>query len=246
FPNELLEGIASHLPLSDIGNMRLGNKFLKEIMARPFARAVARDYTLYARYASMAHFLLLVMRVPFLSLFIEEITLVGEILGSHENESLELWKKLGFKHLGTSHEDCILLGVFARALKKESTSAMGFVHTGQYRIMLGAILLACPNIKVIYSRKLKYGEHIPGWLDESKFKNPKSVKTSFHKDTLYGWWQYDTLHLRCTFRRNVFGMTVLEPGAGPQARFEDDVNAAIAFTGKKIKHIEMPRESYDK
>jgi hypothetical protein len=54
------------------------------------------------------------------------------------------------------------------------------------------------------------------------------------KDIYYGDWQYDTLHLRKTHYTDEFGEAIVEPNAGPQASFIDDLNAAITACGRPI------------
>lgn len=51
----------------------------------------------------------------------------------------------------------------------------------------------------------------------------------------YGDWQYDTVHFRVTHYKNAFGEDVVDPGAGPQAGFVDDLMAAVASTGRRIE-----------
>lgn len=77
---------------------------------------------------------------------------------------------------------------------------------------------------------------MPGWTNVSAFK-----QLSFHhsglnlKPLYYGGWQYDTVHLRETHYTDEFGDFIIEDNAGPQAGFKDDVEAAIASTGRVIE-----------
>lgn len=53
------------------------------------------------------------------------------------------------------------------------------------------------------------------------------------KDIFYGDWQYDTVHGRVTHYTDEYtGEAIVEPNAGPQASFIDDLNAAINASGR--------------
>jgi len=58
------------------------------------------------------------------------------------------------------------------------------------------------------------------------------------KDIFYGDWQYDTVHGRVThYTDEITGEAMVEPNAGPQASFINDLSAAVAAvaaTGRVI------------
>ena len=127
----------------------------------------------------------------------------------------------------STEKDCeVLLGY--PTLKTANT------HTGT----LFSCLKHTPTINI---RKLKVGEHVPGW------KGPAAIKDlSFYRQGLptneiwYDGWQYDTKHLRVTIWVDEFGMMDGEDDVGPQATFIDDVIAAKdqAFTEADIVDLD--------
>jgi len=54
----------------------------------------------------------------------------------------------------------------------------------------------------------------------------------------YGDWQYDVFHRRVTQYQDEFGDVIIERGAGPQASFRDDMDAALFATGRQ-DHIKV-------
>jgi hypothetical protein len=78
----------------------------------------------------------------------------------------------------------------------------------------------------------KIDEHIPGWSDTEKIKQLSFYRPGLDtKEVYYGDWQYDTVHHRVTTYTDEYGEDVVEPGAGPQASFIDDLNAALTTSG---------------
>jgi hypothetical protein len=87
---------------------------------------------------------------------------------------------------------------------------------------------------------LHAGEHIPGWADIAKFQQLSFYKPTLHyRNIFYGDWQYDTLHYRSTQYKDEFGSIVSEPDAGPQASFQNDLDAALMHANGNVKQIRL-------
>ena len=72
------------------------------------------------------------------------------------------------------------------------------------------------------------------WFQQLSFYRPGLVLNKI----FYGDWQYDVVHGRVTQYQDEFGDIIIEPGAGPQASFWDDMDAALFTTGRQ-DHINV-------
>ena len=102
------------------------------------------------------------------------------------------------------------------------------------------LLRYLPNLRTIEVRKLRPGEHCPYW------NGPEALKgLSFYREDLntnpifYDDWQYDTDHYRVTVTIDEFGDEVIEDGAGPQAGFEEDLEAAMEASGTSAEVVNV-------
>jgi hypothetical protein len=104
---------------------------------------------------------------------------------------------------------------------------LGYLKLNYTDTQTGMLFARLPHLEVIYTRKLVPGEHVPGW------KGPKALQhLSFFRQGLdfskvwYGNWSYDLKHFRVTVWVDEFGEEETEEDVGPQAAFEDDMEAA--------------------
>jgi hypothetical protein len=123
---------------------------------------------------------------------------------------------------------------------KDYEALLGYPKLNNTNAHTGAIFSSLPKIKIINTRKLKVGEHVPGW------KGPDAIKNlSFYRQGLptneiwYDGWQYDTKHLRVTVWVDEFGELDGEDDIGPQANFFDDVIAAKTLAIPEALIVEL-------
>jgi hypothetical protein len=218
-----------------------------------FLRAAAKDRRIYARYASVASFLFLLRRFPSLAEYMGEITVVADGFKEHEYRSEWAWEDIAHKE-GTAltSEDNKILDKIDFDHANEVIKANAFIYSGGYRTMLGDLFslllsthtltvrklkVSLPNLKILCTRTdmsatLKADEHILGWSDTEKIKQLSFYRPGLDtKEVYYGDWQYDTVHHRVSIYTDEYGEDVVEPGAGPQASFIDDFNAALTTSG---------------
>lgn len=62
--------------------------------------------------------------------------------------------------------------------------------------------------------------------DLSFYREGMNTNKIYYRD-----WQYDTIAKRVTIHEDEFGDVVVEPGAGPQATFIDDLVSAVTTSG---------------
>jgi hypothetical protein len=254
-PLELLEEVTPNLDRISVGNLRGASKRLDAMLLKPFFRKLVENRTVYATFASIAHFLgmLQVFMARALHLEVKDLVLVADGAKVPEYGYDWAWENLlqwDTEDLECTQEDLTTIWDINKQHASFYKVNSAWINSGGYRSMLIAIMNSCPNLTTIEVRKLKVSlhpsthhsrtgfglltnllqpdEHIPGWIDSAKFE-----KLSFHqagintKPIFYGDWQYDAVHHRVTHYTDEFGDDVVEPNAGPQASFIDDFNAAV-------------------
>jgi hypothetical protein len=94
------------------------------------------------------------------------------------------------------------------------------------------MLAKLPNLKTIVTRKLRPGEHIPGWSGHEALKELSFYRLDLPiNEVYYGDWQYDEDQKRVTMYTDEYGEDIVEENAGPQVGFKEDVIAAMAMSG---------------
>lgn len=224
----------------DFCNFRLANKRFWEATKYAQGKRI-NSATVYPRLANMKALLAAVQDTT-VAKYVRNITLLAECLKEHEYgyiwawEDLQIWASLEY-----SKKDVKLINAINAAHYDDVVMNGDFIIAGQYRTMLTTLLQALPNLTTVTIRKLAPGEQIPGWRGVELFK-----ELSFYHDRLdtrmilYSDWQYDAKHRRITHYRDEFGDLVVEPDAGPQASFVDDLKAAVSASGTTAKVVFMP------
>jgi hypothetical protein len=126
------------------------------------------------------------------------------------------------------------------SIEKNCEVLLGYPKLNDTNTRTGTLFSGLPELKTINIRKLKVGEHVPGW------KGPDAIKmlSFYHQglptnDIWYGTWQYDTKHFRITVWVDEFGETVGEDDVGPQATFIHDVIAAMILDAPGASIVEL-------
>ena len=194
-----------------------------------FWKAVANGRVFYPRYAKFHDFLSLFVKNLVLPLYVTKIVLVSEGLKAHQYGYEWAWENLqnceGVEYTDKDKEIIDKVnGMHATDLAING----GYLNGGGYRADLSKVFDVLLRLNTIEVRTLKIGEHNPEW------DGPKLLKgLSFYREGLntnpifYGDWKYDTVHKRVTATFDEFGDEILEPNAGPQASFVDDLLAAM-------------------
>ncbi|KAF1912897.1 hypothetical protein BDU57DRAFT_521494 [Ampelomyces quisqualis] len=235
-PVELFDEITSYLKVSDLCHFKFTSRDGRIAIQNQWHDAILLQTPIYSTYESMKRFLSMLQEVKGLAWRVKALELVSEGLKLHEYGSEWAWEYLTqWEQVDNTAEDVSIINKINadHALAVEDSN--GFLHMGGYRILLEQIIAACPELTGINIRKLKIDEHIPDWTDTAKFKDLSYYRPGLAiKPIFYGDWQYDTLHHRVTHYRDEFGDDIIEPNAGPQAKFIDDVDAAILASGKTL------------
>jgi hypothetical protein len=261
-PLELLGEVTANLDRVSVGSLRGASKRMDAMLLKSFFRRLVEDRTVYTTFASIQHFLGMfqVFMARTLHLEVKNLVLVADSAKVPEYGYDWAWENLlqwEGRDLECTQEDLTTMWDINKQHASFFNVNSTWINSGGYRSMLIAIMNTCPNLTTIEARKLKVSsshshmilkiwltllrqpdEHIPGWVDTAKFE-----RLSFHqagintKPIFYGDWQYDTVHNRVTHYTDEFGDDVVEPNAGPQASFIDDLNAAVTAvtaTGRNI------------
>jgi hypothetical protein len=251
-PTELVLEVASHVELPDLSNLKMTSKGFLAMLKQKWLDELHHGRVIYSTYESMKRFLCMLQAVDGLLQRVTEIELVAEGLKLHEYGSEWAWEDVGqWEQVEIKQEDVNVINKINADHAVGVENSNNFLHVGGYRNMLGQIIAACPNLRKVNIRKLKVScipcigfgclltftpqidEHIPDWTDTSKFKELSFFRPGLAlKPIFYGDWQYDILHHRVTHYKDEFGDDIIEPNAGPQAKFNDDVDAAILASGK--------------
>lgn len=233
-PCELIGEIALCLvkPI-ELNSMRLVSKRFKHAVESAFFKSIRDDMVVYPRYACIRNFLLLLDALPVLAVYVRNIVLVAEGLKMHKYGYEWAWEEFqDMENVDFSIQDCIIAETINKHHADDIAFNGQFINGGGYRTMLGMLLGRFPNLQKITVRKLKPGENIPGWGHPNMFKGLSFYHEGLNTNKIfYGDWQYDTLAHRVTVYEDEFGMQVVEPGAGPQATFIDDLLAAKIASG---------------
>jgi hypothetical protein len=225
-----------------------------ELETQFFDYLLGQSLPIYTKYESMVRFLSMIQAVDGLGERVKALELVSEGLRGHEYGSQWAWEDLCHREqVDIAEEDFEIINKLDADHALATPESNGFLHTGGYRTILGQIINACLNLQDIDIRGLRVSciprsgldylltyisqadEHIPGWTDATKFRELSFYRPGLdYKPIFYGDWQYDTVHLRVTHYTDEFGEDIIEPNAGPQACFEDDVDAAVLASGKEL------------
>ncbi|KAI4630925.1 hypothetical protein J4E83_002451 [Alternaria metachromatica] len=252
-PFEVFGEIGIHLSVTDLNEMRLVNKRMKEAVAFPYGKKifVTENIVIFPTFASVSAFLVGLGLDGAYPGTVRTITLVGEgpttpELGyNYSWENLHILKFPGMPEPTEDqlYEDEEILEFANDEHKHWSRVNESFCHTGAYRTMLSLVLAKLPNLRTIQVRKLYPGEHIPGWAGPEAL----SKMSSYHpwtpvNEIYYGDWKYDEVHKRVTMWIDEYGEEMEEDDAGPQAGFEEDLFAAMAMSGTHAQVFEMHKE----
>jgi len=234
--------IASNLAKdSDIGEARLTCKAISEAISPLFRKRIIGDRTVYPTHASFQEFFTLLNLTDAMGSYVHKITLVTEGLKEHEYGYNWGWENLqNFEDLYFTSQDLDIINSTNQLHANEINLNGAFVNGGGYRTTLGLLLARLPRLQVIQVRKLRSGEHVPGWAGPELLKHLSFFQEDLKvNDIYYGNWKYDETHLRVTCHIDEFGDEYLEPGAGPQATFSEDLQAAVATSGTNAEIIEI-------
>ncbi|KAI4923995.1 hypothetical protein J4E85_008154 [Alternaria conjuncta] len=252
-PFEVFGEIGLHLSVTDLNEMRLVNKRMKEAVAFPYGKKifVTENIVIFPTFASVSAFLIGLGLDGAYPGTVRTITLVGEgpttpELGyNYSWENLHILKFPGMPEPTEDqlYEDEEILEFANDEHKHWSRINESFCHTGAYRTMLSLVLAKLPNLRTIQVRKLYPGEHIPGWAGPEAL----AKMSSYHpwtpvNEIYYGDWKYDEVHKRVTMWIDEYGEEMEEDDAGPQAGFEQDLFAAMALSGTQAQVFEMHKE----
>ncbi|KAF1835894.1 hypothetical protein BDW02DRAFT_494864 [Decorospora gaudefroyi] len=229
----IIEICNQHGDKTEIINMRRTNAAFFRAGEIAYGKAVACNRTVFPTSASISAFHALLDYWPWLSRHVRDVTLVGEGLRAHPFGSDWGWENVeheeGVRFTDADYE----IIHYANQEHTNEVALQGAFHvSGGYRAMLVGLFKRLPKLETINVRKLKVGEHIPGWngpaaLRDLSFYHPK-LNTN---DVYYGEWQYDDLHKRVTEYTDEYGELITEDGAGPQVFFIDDVILAMEAAG---------------
>ncbi|KAF2996833.1 hypothetical protein E8E13_003331 [Curvularia kusanoi] len=236
-PNELLGKIVDYLEdPKDTYSFRGVSTCFLDLYHRSVAKKLS-DSTVFPANVSMVNFLKH-LKNPDIAKYVRELTILAEGLSEHIHGYAWAWEDL-LLDMGVpvEDEDVNLINRINDIHHDDSLLDDAFHASGIYRNMLTTLLRRCPNLKTIYVRKLKAGEHIPGWRGVKLFKDLSFYEAGMDfRKIFYGGWQYDLLHKRVTFYYDIYdGHWYFEDCAGPQARFIDDLEAAVNACGRRIE-----------
>ncbi|KAF1940569.1 hypothetical protein EJ02DRAFT_445433 [Clathrospora elynae] len=235
FPSELIAEIGSHLEsATDFMNMRLVNKYVCNSLKPVLYRSIADNRTIFPRYESIAHFLSLLNSDSkhVLHKYVRSITLVAEGLRQHEYGYGWAWEQLqDWENVSVTENDMEIIDEINNRHANELSFNESYYNGGGYRTMLGHLLALLPNLRTITVRKLKVGEHVPGWNGSKLLQSLSFFYEGLNTNEIfYGDWNYDTVHKCVTCYTDEYGEEIVEPGAGPQASFIDDLKAAMEIS----------------
>lgn len=233
-PTELIGEIASRLENpSEIADLRLVNKRFHCAVEMLFVKSVADNLVVYPRYASIQDLLSLFNSISVLPLNVFNITLIAEGLGWPRFGYYWAWEHMQMQEdVDFTEKDCKIIEAINAHHADDMAFNGSFITGGGYRTMITLLLSRLPNLKTITVRKLHAGEDIPGWGHPDMFKDLSFYREGMNTNKIYYRdWQYDTIAKRVTIHEDEFGDVVVEPGAGPQATFIDDLVSAVTTSG---------------
>lgn len=242
-PFDVIHLIATHMDSAvEVGKMRLASKDFCCAAYTPFMKLIGEGRTIYPRYDCFGKFLSLLAANPKLGVHVRNITLVSEGLREHEYRSMWAWEfledKLDLPKFSVEDTDIINEVNYLHA--EEAVDNAAFLNTGGYRTMLTRLLSRLPRLETITIRKLRQGEHTPGWTGPNLLQGLSFYRPDLDtNDIYYGDWKYDSLHNRITEYIDEFGEEFKEEDAGPQASFQEDFDAAFLASGTMATVVEV-------
>ncbi|KAL6704040.1 hypothetical protein ACN47E_008804 [Coniothyrium glycines] len=232
-PYELLMKISTNFTeWKDIGNFCLVSRRLALSGHAVLYKKALSSRVIYPRYDSFVYLLSLVTK-PVYANYVHEVVLVSEGLRTHEYGSGWAWENL-LREIGedATDKDLDIMAKLDHDHARAVANHNAFIFSGAYRKMLAYFLSCLPHLKVIKIRKLNKGEHVPIWQGPEMIKELSFYREGLNtNDIFYGGWKYDTVHHRVTQYVDEYGEKITEAGAGPQATFRTDLNAAVYFAG---------------
>ncbi|KAJ4364563.1 hypothetical protein N0V83_009159 [Neocucurbitaria cava] len=194
---------------------------------------------IYPRSASFLKFFALINLGLVLQGFVRKIVLVSEGLCVNDNGYEWAWRQVG---LGSCKEQDLQIIRYVNHHHDKDINLNGaFLTAGGYRRALTALFRKLEKLRVVEVRPLRRAEHNPYWHGPEVLKHLSFYRPDLDfRDVYYGGWQYDTTHLRVTAVFDEYtGGWVAPPGAGPQAGFKEDLEAARAASAPTVEVHEV-------
>lgn len=248
-PNEILGEVAATLDNEDLNNFGLVSTRFRDAKKYMVGKRT-NGITVYPQFASMSA-LLAAVQDPLVAQPVHSITIIGEDLKCPDYGYETPWEELldcarvRYTDFDTTDRDVETMRAINDAHYQAILDNGDFTTSGMYREMLTQILKCLHNLTTVTVRWLEPGEQIPGWSGVNLFKELSFYRPNLDtREVFYGDWQYDALHRRKTMYWDEYGELIMEPDAGPQASFKDDLKAAVSASGTKAKFIPLPIADY--
>ncbi|USP75553.1 uncharacterized protein yc1106_02827 [Curvularia clavata] len=235
-PVEIIAEIGSYLDMRDIKKMRLVCKQFRYATNIIFGKALVTNRTLYPTYASVSHFLNMLLSDRDWAPLVQTITLVSDAPRVNEHGASWAWDVMEGQHAFNPNTKDRAVKHFLNAEHKMFCRDNDFfITTGGYRTLLTMIFSHLTNLHTVKVRRIRKAEHIP------EFKATVALKDlSYYREDMdtrlvfYGDWQYDTLHRRVTTWVDEYGEQIIPDESGPQVGFSQDIAAALGYTCREV------------
>lgn len=228
-PVEIHGEIFSHLESKeDITSARLACKHLAACGRQALLNVISNNRVIVPRYENLIFFLSLVAQNQVSARAVRRVELVAEALKEPEHGYVWGWEEFGNREaVVATGRDMDKIHNINIAHTNAVAENNAFIHTGAYRKLLTMLFSRLPKLETVNVRKLRPGEHLPGWDGAELVKELSFYRNDLNTNRIfYGDWQYDETHQR-EIRKDEFGDDIDHPQPGPKATFIDDLCAAV-------------------